>query len=101
MSYGLDRKLAAALFGDTTGFPLPPPEPKQPRSGEADASTPADLAAYHRRQRLHARDGDGRLARTAIGCALLLGLRAIPRLDGIVQHGVEFIVGGQLGDAFP
>ena len=57
-------------------------------------------AAYHRRQRLHARDGDGRLARTAIGCALLLGLRAIPRLDGIVQHGVEFIVGGQLGDAF-
>ena len=25
--YGLDRKLAAALFGDTTGFPQPPPEP--------------------------------------------------------------------------
>ena len=60
----------------------------------------ARRAAHHRRQRFYARDGDGRLARTAIGCALLLGLRAIPRLDGIVQHGVELIVGGQLGDAF-
>ena len=39
--YGLDRKLAAALFGDATGFPQPPPEPKQPPTGEADASTPA------------------------------------------------------------
>jgi murein L,D-transpeptidase YcbB/YkuD len=39
--YGLDRKLAAAMFGDTTGFPLPPPEPKGPPPGEADASTPA------------------------------------------------------------
>jgi murein L,D-transpeptidase YcbB/YkuD len=31
--YGLDRKLAVALFGDTTGFPQPPPEPKQPQVG--------------------------------------------------------------------
>ena len=39
--YGLDRKMAAALFGDATGFPMPPPESKQPPAGEADASTPA------------------------------------------------------------
>ncbi len=39
--YGLDRKLAVALFGDATGFPQPPPESKQPPLGEADASTPA------------------------------------------------------------
>ncbi len=39
--YGLDRKMAAALFGDASGFPEPPPESKQPPSGEADASTPA------------------------------------------------------------
>jgi len=39
--YGLDNKLAAALFGNATGFPMPPPEPKQPPAGEADASTPA------------------------------------------------------------
>jgi murein L,D-transpeptidase YcbB/YkuD len=39
--YGLDRKLALALFGDATGFPEPPPESKQPPLGEADASTPA------------------------------------------------------------
>ncbi len=35
--YGLDRKHAAALFGDTDGFPLPPPEPK--RRGGSVAST--------------------------------------------------------------
>jgi L,D-transpeptidase YcbB len=28
--YGLDRKLAAAMFGDTTGFPPPPPDAKPP-----------------------------------------------------------------------
>jgi murein L,D-transpeptidase YcbB/YkuD len=39
--YGLDRKMAAAMFGDATGFPQPPPESKQPPLGEADASTPA------------------------------------------------------------
>jgi murein L,D-transpeptidase YcbB/YkuD len=39
--YGLDRKMALALFGDATGFPQPPPESKKPPLGEADASTPA------------------------------------------------------------
>ena len=38
--YGLDRKLAVAMFGDATGFPEPPPESKTP-PGESDASTPA------------------------------------------------------------
>jgi murein L,D-transpeptidase YcbB/YkuD len=37
--YGLDRKLAQALFGSTEGFPLPPPEPK-PR-GTVASSAPA------------------------------------------------------------
>jgi L,D-transpeptidase YcbB len=35
--YGLDRKLAIALFGDATGFPQPPPEPKQPGSSSPTA----------------------------------------------------------------
>src|SRR5262245_31510901 len=39
--YGLDRKLAVAMFGDATGFPEPPPEKKEPPSGESDASAPA------------------------------------------------------------
>jgi murein L,D-transpeptidase YcbB/YkuD len=39
--YGLDRKLAVALFGDATGFPEPPPESKEPPPGESDASGPA------------------------------------------------------------
>jgi murein L,D-transpeptidase YcbB/YkuD len=39
--YGLDRKLAAAMFGDATGFPEPPPESKEPPPGESDASAPA------------------------------------------------------------
>jgi murein L,D-transpeptidase YcbB/YkuD len=42
--YGLDRKLAVALFGDTTGFPQPPPEPPKRRTVEADA-TPVDRTA--------------------------------------------------------
>jgi murein L,D-transpeptidase YcbB/YkuD len=36
--YGLDRKMAVALFGDAKGFPEPPPEPEQ-KNG-AVASTP-------------------------------------------------------------
>lgn len=36
--YGLDRKHAAALFGETDGFPLPPPEPK-PRSSTVASSS--------------------------------------------------------------
>jgi len=39
--YGLDNKMAAALFGNAKGFPMPPPEPKRPPADEADASTPA------------------------------------------------------------
>ena len=39
--YGLDRKLAAAMFGDATGFPEPPPESKEPPPGESDSSAPA------------------------------------------------------------
>ncbi len=35
--YGLDRKLAAAMFGDTTGFPLPPPDAKPPETQEASS----------------------------------------------------------------
>jgi L,D-transpeptidase YcbB len=39
--YGLDNKMATALFGNATGFPMPPPEAKQPPTEEADASSPA------------------------------------------------------------
>jgi L,D-transpeptidase YcbB len=39
--YGLDRKLATALFGDAKGLPAPPPEPKQP---QAAARTSASWA---------------------------------------------------------
>jgi murein L,D-transpeptidase YcbB/YkuD len=35
--YGLDNKLAAGLFGNATGFPLPPPDTTVPQE-EADAS---------------------------------------------------------------
>ena len=38
--YGLDRKVATALFGDATGFPMPPSKPKKPQEEEADASQP-------------------------------------------------------------
>jgi L,D-transpeptidase YcbB len=37
--YGLDNKMAAALFGSAAGFPMPPPEPKKPEGGEASASS--------------------------------------------------------------
>ena len=39
--YGFDRKLANALFGNTTGFPAPPPDTTVPREDEADASPSA------------------------------------------------------------
>ncbi len=42
--YGLDRKLAAALFADTAGFPQPPPEPPKRQDVEAYA-TPVDRSA--------------------------------------------------------
>jgi len=35
--YGLDRKLALALFGDATGFPEPPPEPPKSQVSESEA----------------------------------------------------------------
>ena len=38
--YGFDNKLATALFGNATGFPMPPPEPKK-QPGAATASAPA------------------------------------------------------------
>ena len=38
--YGLDNKLAAALFGDATGFPMPPPEPEGPQVGADDSGPP-------------------------------------------------------------
>lgn len=43
--YGLDRKMAAAMFGSTTGFPQPPPEPKKPPAGEASISTSTSTRA--------------------------------------------------------
>jgi murein L,D-transpeptidase YcbB/YkuD len=36
--YGLDKKLAAALFGSSVGFPAPPPEANGPPAEEASAS---------------------------------------------------------------
>jgi murein L,D-transpeptidase YcbB/YkuD len=41
--YGLDRKLAIALFGDATGFPQPPREAEKPQT---DASSPARPASF-------------------------------------------------------
>ena len=42
--YGLDRKLAAAMFGNANGFPPPPPEPPKSQRQEADA-TPVNRSA--------------------------------------------------------
>jgi murein L,D-transpeptidase YcbB/YkuD len=42
--YGFDRKLANALFGNTTGFPAPPPDTNRPPDA-ADASPSAGRAA--------------------------------------------------------
>ncbi|MEZ5827587.1 MAG: L,D-transpeptidase family protein [Hyphomicrobiales bacterium] len=39
--YGIDRKLAAAMFGSTEGFPEPPPEPKQPQGSVASSGVPS------------------------------------------------------------
>jgi murein L,D-transpeptidase YcbB/YkuD len=36
--YGIDRKMAVALFGNAEGFPVPPPEPKRPQGSVASAS---------------------------------------------------------------
>ena len=42
--YGLDRKLALALFGDATGFPQPPPEPPKKEISESE-SRPVNRSA--------------------------------------------------------
>ena len=39
--YGLDRKLAAALFGNTDGFPPPPPDASKPPPSETGVSRSA------------------------------------------------------------
>ncbi|MGB6390457.1 MAG: hypothetical protein WBF23_13450, partial [Methyloceanibacter sp.] len=39
--YGLDNKLAVALFGAAKGFPPPPPESKQPQVEAANEPRPA------------------------------------------------------------
>jgi murein L,D-transpeptidase YcbB/YkuD len=36
--YGLDNKMATALFGSAAGFPIPPPDTTVPQTEEADAS---------------------------------------------------------------
>ena len=43
--YGLDNKMATAMFGSAAGFPVPPPEPKKPQGEEASASRPASRTA--------------------------------------------------------
>ena len=95
--YGLDRKLAAALFGDTTGFPAPPPESKQPPPGRLTRQRPPGGG----RPPTTTSRGRCRASRATSAPSSLLGLRAVPRLDRLGQHGVEAAVGGQLGDAFP
>jgi murein L,D-transpeptidase YcbB/YkuD len=40
-AYGLDRKLAAALFGDANGFPPPPPDTSKPPPSVTGVSRPA------------------------------------------------------------
>ena len=35
--YGIDRKMAVAMFGTADGFPVPPPEPKRPSRSVASA----------------------------------------------------------------
>ena len=43
--YGLDNRLAAALFGDAKGFPMPPAEAKRSRGQEANALAPTKQTA--------------------------------------------------------
>jgi L,D-transpeptidase YcbB len=43
--YGLDNKMATALFGDATGFPLPPPEATRPQADGNAAATVKRTAA--------------------------------------------------------
>ena len=57
--YGLDRKLAAALFGDATGFPSRRPNRSSRQPEKPMRQHPR--RAGDRRQRLHAGDGNWRL----------------------------------------
>ena len=52
--YGLDNKMAAAMFGNAKGFPLPPPEP--PRPATDDASAEASASSHPSKQTA---SGDG------------------------------------------
>ena len=45
--YGIDNKMATAMFGSSAGFPVPPPEPKKPQedaSGSSSLSPPGRTA---------------------------------------------------------
>ena len=63
--YGLDRKLAVAMFGDATGFPEPPPEKQEPPLGRVRRFD-AGCAAHDGRQRHGA--GDARVPRGVMRC---------------------------------
>ena len=82
--YGLDRKLAAAMFGDTTGFPPPAPiaswpRPKGPRAHLARRDgTPAEPASPRH------------LASSTI--SLTPGCRARPRATGLCAHGARSVL---------
>ena len=43
--YGLDNKMATAMFGSAAGFPMPPPEPKKPKGEDASVSSSASRTA--------------------------------------------------------
>ena len=65
--YGLDNKVAAALFGSAAaGFPVPPPDTTVPQTQEAEASGAGE--AHRHKQQRHRRLAGGlcrRLARRA------------------------------------
>ncbi len=52
--YGLDTKMAAAMFGNAKGFPLPPPEAARPATDDASAE-----AASSSRPAKRTASGDG------------------------------------------
>jgi L,D-transpeptidase YcbB len=39
--YGLDNKMATAMFGSSAGFPVPPPEQKKPQEEASGSSSPS------------------------------------------------------------
>ena len=60
--YGLDRKLAAALFGNANGFPPPPPDTSKPPPSETGVSRSSEQHEPHRVRQRH-RELDRRLLR--------------------------------------